>query len=89
MERAGDRADSQDFRRNLRNQPVCFADEELLWVFCLVFLAAGNILQECYGNFRILHMQQANLHLLVSTGFKVVRGIDWLQQRILPERLFM
>lgn len=22
MERAGDRADSQDFRRNLRNQPV-------------------------------------------------------------------
>lgn len=32
---------------------------------------------------------QANLHLLVSTGFKVVRGIYWLLQRILPERLFM
>lgn len=56
-------------------------------VFCLVFLAAVNILQDCYGNFRILHMQQANLHLLVSTGFKVVRGTDWLLQRILPERV--
>lgn len=42
-----------------------------------MFLAAVNILQECYGNFRIFHMLQTNLHLLIFTGFKVVRGREY------------
>ena len=47
-----------------------------------------NILQECYGSFRMVHTQQTHLHLLVSTGLKVVGGIHWLLQRTSPERMF-
>lgn len=49
--------------------------------FSCLFWAAVNILQRCYGNFRILHMLQTNLHLLVPTGFKAVRGTYWFLQR--------